>query len=86
MKPQTFLFPGTVKHCRADVPISSNTIWFACRQATKAAGITKHLSPQEMRVDEGGTAPVKPEWFAGRRQLLGDAKRNYGEGAHASVR
>src|SRR5215472_4966735 len=41
MKPQTFLFPGTVKHRRADVPISSNTVWFACRQATKAAGITK---------------------------------------------
>jgi site-specific recombinase XerD len=49
MKPQTFLFPGTVKHCRADVPISSNTVWFACRQATKAAGITKHLSPHTLR-------------------------------------
>jgi integrase/recombinase XerD len=49
MKPRTFLFPGTVKHCRADVPISSNTIWFACRQAAKAAGIAKHLSPHTLR-------------------------------------
>jgi len=49
MKPTTLLFPGTVKHCRADVPISSNTVWFACRQATKTAGITKHLSPHTLR-------------------------------------
>jgi site-specific recombinase XerD len=49
MKPRTFLFPGTVKHCRADVPISSNTVWFACRQAAKAAGIAKHFSPHTLR-------------------------------------
>jgi integrase/recombinase XerD len=49
IKPKTFLFPGTVKHCRADVPISSNTVWSACRQAAKAAGITKHLSPHTLR-------------------------------------
>jgi integrase len=49
MKPQTFLFPGTVKHRRADVPISSNTVWFACRQAGKAAGIAKHFSPHTLR-------------------------------------
>ena len=49
MTPKTFLFPGTVKHRRADVPISSNTVWFACRQATQAAGITKHLSPHTLR-------------------------------------
>lgn len=49
MKPKTFLFPGTVKHRRADIPISSNTVWFACRQATKAAGITKRLSPHTLR-------------------------------------
>src|SRR5262250_151611 len=63
MKPKTFLFPGTVKHCRADVPISSNTVWFACRQATKAAGISKHLSPHTLRHSyashllEAGAAP-----------------------------
>ena len=48
-KPKTFLFPGTVKHCRADVPISSNTVWFACRQAATAAGLSKHLSPHTLR-------------------------------------
>jgi integrase/recombinase XerD len=45
MQPKTFLFPGTVKAVRADVPISPNMVWYACRQAARAAGIRKHLSP-----------------------------------------
>ena len=49
MKPRTFLFPGTVKGWRADVPITSNIVWLACRDAAKAAGITKHLSPHTLR-------------------------------------
>ena len=49
MKPETFLFPGTVKGRRADVPISPNIIWLACRSAARAAGITKHLSPHSLR-------------------------------------
>jgi site-specific recombinase XerD len=49
MKPKTFLFPGTVKGWRTDVPITSNLVWFACREAAKAAGITKHLSPHTLR-------------------------------------
>ena len=49
MKPRTFLFPGTVKGWRADVPITSNIVWLACREAAKAAGITKHLSPHTLR-------------------------------------
>jgi len=49
MKPRTFLFPGTVKGWRADVPITSNIVWLACREAAQAAGITKHLSPHTLR-------------------------------------
>ena len=49
MKPKTYLFPGTVHHRRADVPISTNTVWHACRSAAKAAGITKRLSPHSLR-------------------------------------
>jgi site-specific recombinase XerD len=49
MRPTTFLFPGTVKGVRADVPISPNTVWFACRQAAQKAGITKRLSPHSLR-------------------------------------
>jgi len=49
MQPTTFLFPGTVKGVRADVPISVNTVWLACRQAAHRAGITKRLSPHSLR-------------------------------------
>src|SRR5215831_827225 len=49
MKPRTFLFPGTVKGCRADVSITPNMVWLACREAAQAAGITKHLSPHTLR-------------------------------------
>jgi integrase/recombinase XerD len=49
MQPTTFLFPGTVKGVRADVPISVNTVWLACRQAPQRAGITKRLSPHSLR-------------------------------------
>ncbi len=49
MKPKTYLFPGTVHHRRADVPISTNTVWHACHSAAQAAGITKRLSPHSLR-------------------------------------
>jgi integrase/recombinase XerD len=49
MQPQTFLFPGTVKGVRADVPITPNVVWLACRQAAQRAGITKPLSPHSLR-------------------------------------
>ncbi len=49
MKPKTYLFPGTVHHRRADVPISTNNVWYACRSAARAAGITKRLSPHSLR-------------------------------------
>jgi integrase len=49
MKPQTYLFPGTVNGWRADVPISANAVWPACRQAAEAAGIIKPLSPRTLR-------------------------------------
>jgi integrase/recombinase XerD len=49
MKPKTFLFPGTVNGRRADVPITSNVVWLACRQAAQTAGIKKHLSPHTLR-------------------------------------
>jgi integrase/recombinase XerD len=49
MRPATFLFPGTMKGVRADLPISPNTVWLACRQAAQRAGITKRLSPHSLR-------------------------------------
>ena len=49
MQPITYLFPGTVKRVRADVPISANSVWLACRQAAQAAGISKRISPHSLR-------------------------------------
>jgi integrase/recombinase XerD len=49
MKPKTFLFPGTVKNWRADVPITEKIVWQAVNEAAKRAGITKHVSPHSLR-------------------------------------
>jgi len=46
---QNFLFPGTVHGWRADVPITANNVWLACRQAALAANIRKRLSPHTLR-------------------------------------
>ena len=48
-KPKTYLFPGTIRGKRADVPISANIVWLACRQAAQQAGINKRLSPHSLR-------------------------------------
>jgi integrase len=68
MKPKTYLFPGTVKGWRADVPISVNTVWLACHQAAQAAGISKRFSPHSLRHScathwlEAGTGADLCEW------------------------
>ena len=49
MKPKTYLFPGTVHQWRADVPITPNIVWLACRQAAEAAGIDKRIHPHSLR-------------------------------------
>jgi site-specific recombinase XerD len=49
MKPKTYLFPGTIKGIRADVPITANIVWLACRQAAQAAGIDKPIHPHTLR-------------------------------------
>jgi integrase/recombinase XerD len=49
MKPQTYLFPGTVNNWRADVPITEKIVWTAVAEAGKRAGITKHVSPHTLR-------------------------------------
>jgi site-specific recombinase XerD len=49
MKPQTFLFPGTVNGSRADKPITPKMLWEACREAAQRAGITKAVRPHLLR-------------------------------------
>jgi site-specific recombinase XerD len=49
MKPQTYLFPGTVNNWRANVPIIEKIIWTAVAEAAKRAGIAKRVSPHTLR-------------------------------------
>lgn len=45
-RPQDYLFPG---RDRQDQPISGKTIWYACKEAARYAGITKHVTPHTLR-------------------------------------
>jgi integrase/recombinase XerD len=49
MKPKTYLFPGTVKNWRADVPITTKVVWTAVNEARKRAGIEKRITPHTLR-------------------------------------
>ena len=47
-KPRVWLFPGNHDHC-ADHPIDTKTVWHACQQAAKLAGIQKGVHPHTLR-------------------------------------
>jgi site-specific recombinase XerD len=49
MRPETYLFPGTVNHSRADKPITPKVVWQAVREACTRAGIKKRVSPHTIR-------------------------------------
>jgi len=49
MRPETYLFPGTVNHSRADKPISEKIVWQAVHEATIHAGIKKRVTPHTLR-------------------------------------
>jgi site-specific recombinase XerD len=47
-KPSVWLFPGRQDHC-GDQPIDTKTVWHACREAAKRAGLRKSLHPHTLR-------------------------------------
>ena len=50
MRPETYLFPGTVNHSRADKPISEKIVWQAVHEATiHVTGIKKRVTPHTLR-------------------------------------
>jgi integrase/recombinase XerD len=49
MRPNVYLFPGTVNNWRADKPVTSKVIWEACAEAAKRAGISKRVCPHLLR-------------------------------------
>jgi integrase/recombinase XerD len=46
-KPRTYLFPAQQQG--KDGPISDKTVWYACAEAARHAGITKHVTPHTLR-------------------------------------
>jgi site-specific recombinase XerD len=47
-KPSSWLFPGNRDH-RGDQPIDTKTVWNACKEAAKRAGIQKDVHPHTLR-------------------------------------
>ena len=49
MRPQTWLFPGTVHNWRADKPVTKRILWNAVVIAAKRAGLRTRVSPHLIR-------------------------------------
>ena len=47
-RPITWLFPGNYQHS-GDQPIDTKTVWNACKEAAKRAGIRKDVHPHTLR-------------------------------------
>src|ERR1700746_892902 len=47
-KPSSWLFPGN-RHHSGDRPIDTKTVWYACKEAAKRAGIQKDVHPHTLR-------------------------------------
>lgn len=60
-KPRTYLFPSSDRKRGEARPISDKTVWYACTEAARHAGLTKRVTPHTMRHSfathllEGGT-------------------------------
>jgi integrase/recombinase XerD len=48
-KPKVYLFPSPEGWRGSEQPISDKTVWYACREAAKRAGITKRIGPHTLR-------------------------------------
>jgi integrase/recombinase XerD len=48
-KPKLYLFPTRTLRRRLDQPISDKTVWIACSEAARRAGIHKRVTPHTLR-------------------------------------
>jgi integrase/recombinase XerD len=48
-KPRLYLFPTRNRQHRLDQPISDKTVWIACSEAARRAGIRKRVTPHTLR-------------------------------------
>jgi integrase/recombinase XerD len=47
-RPKVWLFPGNIDHC-GDQPIDTKTVWHACSQGARRAGLQKRVHPHTLR-------------------------------------
>jgi len=50
-KPRSYLFPSGNGHHGQDQPISDKSIWYACIEAARHAGLRKRVTPHTLRKD-----------------------------------
>jgi site-specific recombinase XerD len=48
-KPKLYLFPTRTARRRLHQPISDKTVWIACSEAARRAGISKRVTPHTLR-------------------------------------
>jgi len=48
-KPKLYLFPTRMRRVKSEEPISDKTVWIACSEAARRAGIHKHVTPHTLR-------------------------------------
>jgi site-specific recombinase XerD len=48
-KPKLYMFPTRTRGRTLDQPISDKTVWIACREAARQAGIKKRITPHTLR-------------------------------------
>jgi len=73
MKPKTYLFPGTVKNWRADVPITEKIVWDAVAHAAQHAFMRVRRRRQRLTLNGPiETAPVGKTAAESRLNHVGD--------------
>lgn len=79
LKPRDYLFPSR-KHRHHEQPIGDKTVWLACSEAAKKAGIRKRVSPHLVRhafathLLEAGTDLRTIQLLLGHEDLEGTAR------------
>jgi integrase/recombinase XerD len=48
-KPKLYLFPTRTRRVQSEEPISDKTVWIACSEAARRAGINKRVTPHTLR-------------------------------------
>jgi integrase/recombinase XerD len=56
-KPRTCLFPSDNGHRGKDQPMSDKSVWYACTQAARHAGLRKRVTPHTLRNTLRHTTP-----------------------------